>query len=89
MCQGTSCVLSTPSNLTLLRASQALLQRNANVYLACRNQSSAEAAITELRESTGKEAIFLQLDLADLQSVRRAAEDFTRSVYSPRQAVNL
>ncbi|KAJ3555250.1 hypothetical protein NM688_g2682 [Phlebia brevispora] len=53
-----------------------LLARNAKVYLAARSQSKAEAAITGLQEATGKIAIFLQLDLADLDSVKRAAEEF-------------
>ncbi|KAG5648319.1 hypothetical protein DXG03_004891 [Asterophora parasitica] len=53
-----------------------LLQRNANVYLACRNQDSAESAIIELRELTGKQAKYLHLDLANLESVKAAAEEF-------------
>ncbi|GLB38420.1 putative short chain dehydrogenase [Lyophyllum shimeji] len=58
---------------------KALLQHNANVYLACRNRSRAEAAIMELRDLTGREAKFLPLDLADLNSVRDAVEEFTRN----------
>ncbi|KAI0059408.1 NAD-P-binding protein [Artomyces pyxidatus] len=53
-----------------------LLSRNAKVYLAARSESKANEAIAELRSATGKEAIFLRLDLADLRSVRRAAEEF-------------
>ncbi|KAF8073782.1 hypothetical protein FPV67DRAFT_1479259 [Lyophyllum atratum] len=56
---------------------KALLQRNANVYIACRNRSKSEGAIAELRQLTGKDAKFLQLDLADLTSVRAAAAEFT------------
>jgi len=55
---------------------KALLEKNAKVYLAARSQDRAEAAIKELKESTGKEAIWLQLDLADLASVRKAANSF-------------
>ena len=53
-----------------------LLQRNAKVYLATRSRSKAEAAISSLKEATGKEAIFLELDLASLKSVKKAAEEF-------------
>lgn len=33
---------------------------------------------------TGQEALFLQLDLSDLVSVKRAAEDFLRYVFLAR-----
>ncbi|KAF7789134.1 hypothetical protein EIP86_000069 [Pleurotus ostreatoroseus] len=55
---------------------KALLQHNAKTYLAARSQEKAEAAIAELKAATGKEAIWLELDLASLASVRRAAEAF-------------
>lgn len=61
---------------------QALLNHNAKVYIASRNKSKAEAAIEELKTETGREAIFLQLDLADLAAIRRAAEEFLRCVLS-------
>ncbi|RPD56662.1 NAD(P)-binding protein [Lentinus tigrinus ALCF2SS1-7] len=53
-----------------------LLQRNAKVYLAARSRSKAEAAISSLKDITGKEATFLELDLASLRSVKNAAEKF-------------
>ncbi|KAG8915085.1 hypothetical protein FRC02_004681 [Tulasnella sp. 418] len=53
-----------------------LLKKNAKVYMGSRSKERAEAAINELKEETGKEAIFLQLDLADLDAVRRAADEF-------------
>lgn len=34
--------------------------------------------LCQLKETTGKEAIFLQLDLANLDSVTRAANEFKR-----------
>ena len=55
---------------------QALLQHNAKVYLAARSKAKAEVAIASLKTTTGKEAIFLQLDLASLASIRKAAEEF-------------
>ncbi|OCH84298.1 NAD(P)-binding protein [Obba rivulosa] len=57
---------------------KALLEHNAKVYLAARNRDKAEAAIKELQEQTGKEAIFLQLNLGNLASVKKAAEEFLR-----------
>ena len=38
---------------------QALLPRNAKVYMASRSEQRAEAAIAKLKSETGKEAIFL------------------------------
>ncbi|KAF9461953.1 NAD-P-binding protein [Collybia nuda] len=55
---------------------KALLQHNAKVYLAARGKEDAEKVIKELKTITGKEAIFLELDLASLPSVRKAAEEF-------------
>ncbi|EPS99560.1 hypothetical protein FOMPIDRAFT_1030882 [Fomitopsis schrenkii] len=53
-----------------------LLQHNAKVYLAARSKEKAEAAIKELKKQTGKEAIFLELDLLNFPSIRKAAEEF-------------
>jgi len=56
-----------------------LLLKNARVYLAARTPSKAAAAIEELRAQTGKDSAairFLRLDLADLASVKRGAEEF-------------
>lgn len=62
--------------------SQALLTHNAKVYLAARDASKGLKAIEDLKASTGgKEALFLKLDLADLRSVRQAAEEFLRFVF--------
>ena len=57
---------------------KALLQHNAKVYLASRSRQRGEAAIQDLATETGKQAIFLELDLGSLASVRRAAEEFLR-----------
>ncbi|KAF8266753.1 NAD(P)-binding protein [Lactarius quietus] len=53
-----------------------LLTHNAKVYLAARSAQKANEAIAELKDETGKEAIFLQLDLSDLLAVRKAAQEF-------------
>lgn len=55
---------------------KALLPRNAKVYIASRNAKKTGDAIAKLREDTGKDAIFLPLDLASLKSIRAAAEQF-------------
>lgn len=55
---------------------KALLSKNAKVYMASRSKEKAEAAIERLKAETGKEAIFLQLDLADKAAVRKAANEF-------------
>ncbi|GAB1517981.1 short-chain alcohol dehydrogenase [Rhizoctonia solani] len=56
-----------------------LLLKNAKVYLAARSKARADEAIQWLeRETNGKSPIFLELDLANLDSVREAAEEFMR-----------
>lgn len=55
---------------------KALLAHNAKVYVAARSQEKAEVAIKDLKDSTGKEAVFLKLDLTDLKSVKAAAEEY-------------
>ena len=48
----------------------------ATTVLACRNPAKAEAAAAEVRASTGSDDVHISdLDLADLASVRRCAED--------------
>ena len=49
------------------------------MYIANRSADKAQAAIDELKGSTGKESIFfLELNLADLDSVKTAADEFIR-----------
>ncbi|ESK86522.1 NAD(P)-binding protein [Moniliophthora roreri MCA 2997] len=55
-----------------------LLAHNAKVYLAARSKKSAEEAIKEIKDQIGKEAIFIELDLANLKSVKACAEEFSR-----------
>ncbi|KAH9932808.1 NAD(P)-binding protein [Epithele typhae] len=55
---------------------KSLLAHNARVYLATRSRFKAEGAIASLKAATGREAVFLELDLASLVSVRRAADEF-------------
>jgi len=41
--------------------------------MAARSRERANVAIADLEKETGRAAIFLQMDLADLSSVKRAA----------------
>jgi len=54
---------------------QVLLLKNAKVYMASRSKERAEEAIATLKEETGNEAIFLQLDLSSWDSVRKASDE--------------
>jgi retinol dehydrogenase-12 len=58
-----------------------LLSKNAKVYIATRNEGRAKAAIEDLKQATGNEAIFLKLDLSSLESIRAAAEEFLACVH--------
>ncbi|EIW74073.1 NAD(P)-binding protein [Coniophora puteana RWD-64-598 SS2] len=53
-----------------------LLGKNAKVYIASRDEAKAKRAIEELKGVTGKEALFLRLDLANLRKVKTSAEEF-------------
>ncbi|KAN0136172.1 NAD(P)-binding protein [Lactarius tabidus] len=65
-----------------------LLAHNATVYLAARSAQKANEAIEELKNETGKQAIFLQLDLSDLHAVRKSAQEFISGVMvSPKEQV--
>ena len=50
------------------------------MYLAARSEARAKAAIAQLAEETGKEAIWLELDLASFHSIEKAAAEFHRYV---------
>ncbi|EJD45542.1 NAD(P)-binding protein [Auricularia subglabra TFB-10046 SS5] len=71
-------VLVTGANIGIGKeTAKELLAHNAKVYVAARDKAKADAAIAELKSVTGKENVhFLELDLADLHSVKRAAEEF-------------
>lgn len=48
--------------------------------MASRDENRARKAIGALKEETGREPIFLKLNLADMHSVREAAESFLSCV---------
>jgi len=53
-----------------------LLTKNAKVWITARDQSKGEATLSELKNATGKDANFIIMNLANLKSVKRAAEEF-------------
>ncbi|THU91854.1 NAD-P-binding protein [Dendrothele bispora CBS 962.96] len=56
---------------------KALLEKNATVYLAARNEKKSLDVLEEYASLPGK-GIFINLDLADLHSVKTAAQEFLR-----------
>ncbi|XP_030574295.1 dehydrogenase/reductase SDR family member 13-like [Archocentrus centrarchus] len=57
-----------------------LARRGSKVILACRDKQRGETAVKEIIQETGNnQVIFMQLDLASLQSVRSFAERFLQS----------
>ena len=56
----------------------ALLLKNAKVYVVCPSREKGENALLRLREETGKEGSFPQLDLASFTSIQEAAKHFLR-----------
>jgi retinol dehydrogenase 12 len=54
-----------------------LLTKGAKVYITSRTPDEGKKALDELKGITGKESVFLlTLNLADLLSVKAAAEEF-------------
>jgi NAD(P)-dependent dehydrogenase (short-subunit alcohol dehydrogenase family) len=70
-------VLVTGANSGLgLRTAETLARRGATVLMGCRNPERGEIARAEVaRAAAGPEPVVVPLDLADLASVRTAAED--------------
>lgn len=60
-----------------LETARALAARGASVLIACRGQAKAQQAIADIRGGLPEARLaFLPLDLSDLASVRRCAEQF-------------
>lgn len=74
-CTG-KCFIVTGANTGIgFEASRVLARRGARVLLACRDESKARAAIARiLAQTPGTDLVFLPCDLADLNSLRRAAD---------------
>jgi protochlorophyllide reductase len=75
--QGRTALITGANSGLGLETARALAGKGARVLLACRSLEKAEAACQDLVSTNGGEAIPLELDLADLQSVREAAARVT------------
>ena len=51
------------------------------MYIGARSPARAEEAIADLKNATGKQALFLKIDLGSLKSVKAAAEELQRYVH--------
>jgi NAD(P)-dependent dehydrogenase (short-subunit alcohol dehydrogenase family) len=69
-------VLVTGANSGLgLQTALVLAERAATVLLACRDPHRGQAALDHVRSRAAADATLVQLDLADLSSVRKAADE--------------
>ncbi|MDP9141789.1 MAG: oxidoreductase [Pseudomonadota bacterium] len=76
----TALVTGANSGLGLATA-QALAAKNARVILTCRGAAKAETAMAQIRAVTPDACLdYLELDLSDLKSVQRAAEQINARV---------
>jgi NAD(P)-dependent dehydrogenase (short-subunit alcohol dehydrogenase family) len=65
-----------------LATTTALTAKNAKVYIAARSRKRAEDAIKGIKETQRNAMIeVIEMDLADLESVRKGAEEFLRCVH--------
>ncbi len=72
-------VIVTGANSGIGKATaSALADRGATVILACRSQERGEAALSELSCVNGRCMVLMQLDLADLDSIRAFAAAFAQ-----------
>ena len=56
-----------------------LATRGARVIMACRNPTKAQAALSEVRQRSGNDdVVFRQVDVSDLNSVRRFTEQILK-----------
>lgn len=74
--QSGKCFVVTGANTGIgFETSRVRARRGARVLLACRDRSKAEAAMARIKQESPKADLeFLPLDLADLDSVQRAAD---------------
>ena len=81
-------VIVTGSNTGIGKVTaEQLAARGAKIWLACRSEDKTMPVVESIRQSGGK-ADFLPLDLGDLASVRRSAEQFLRTDESLHILIN-
>jgi NAD(P)-dependent dehydrogenase (short-subunit alcohol dehydrogenase family) len=73
-------VIVTGANSGIGReAARELARKGAEVVMACRDQKKAQAALQEIKEEILQaRLVFIPLDLADLASIRRFAEEYRK-----------
>jgi hypothetical protein len=65
-----------------LATTTALAAKNAKVYIAARSRKKAEEAIKGIKETQRDAKVeVVEMDLADLESVKKGAEEFLRCVH--------
>ncbi|KAH8794403.1 hypothetical protein DL96DRAFT_1724077 [Flagelloscypha sp. PMI_526] len=68
---------------------KSLLKKHAKLYTAARSFTKGRDAIQRLKEETGNEAIFLHLDLGDLNSVKGTAEELKQKESQLHVLINI
>lgn len=75
--QGKVCLITGANSGIGRETSRELARRGATVVMCARNRERGEAAVADVRESSGSSAVeLLQLDLASFRSIRGAVETF-------------
>lgn len=75
-CSGLNILITGGNTGIGLASAEALAQRGARVFVACRDQTRARAAADGVKARTGAVLELLPLDLAELASVRTCAREF-------------
>lgn len=73
--QPVAMVTGANTGIGLVTATE-LARKGYRVFVTCRSPDKGQATTRHILDSTGERAEFLQLDLAEFDSVRRAAETF-------------
>lgn len=60
-----------------------MLTKNAKVWITARDPSKGEATLEQFRDSTGKDAHLLTMNLANPMTVKGAAREFNSLVSRP------
>jgi NAD(P)-dependent dehydrogenase (short-subunit alcohol dehydrogenase family) len=69
-----------------LATTKVLAEKHAKVYIASRSPPKAELAIKDIKkEVVNANVSAIEMDLSDLDSVKRGAEDFLRQ-FSPNES---
>src|SRR5712692_11960473 len=76
---GRVCVVTGANSGIGKATAMGLAEMGATVILVCRSKQKGEAALSEMREKSGNNSLYLMLaDMSSMQSVRQLASDFRR-----------